>query len=285
MAIQIASNIQRYKPESIVIYFDTENAVTEKRLQQLGIDPNRLVFVSGVVTVENIFRIIDKFIDHKIKEGLEDVPFIVLWDSLAFTPSERALAGQEIQNTDGMIRAKVIAEYLPRYAGLFKQYNFVFLTVNQLRERMNLMTPYQSPTITLKGMNYSLPGGSSIVYASFHLLLMTKIVEILNFESYGFHGFVVECQFVKNKLARPLKPFYLVLDMDRGFQNLWTFWYYMKQLKLATSAAWCSIPGYEKKFRIKELENLYQTDPKFKEAFDKVAEQVVQVLKHDVENG
>ena len=169
LAIQIAANIQRNNPDAIVVYFDTENAVTVKRLAQLGVNVDQLIFVSGDITIESIFRLIDKFMAYKEKNNTYDTPLILIWDSVAFTPSERALAGQEIQNTDGMIRAKVISEYLPRYIGKFKKYNMIMFAINQLREKMQL-NPYQGGGVTLKGMgNYSMPGGSALHFACFHL--------------------------------------------------------------------------------------------------------------------
>jgi len=283
LSIQVAANIQRQNEDAVVIYFDTENAVTEQRLAELGIDKNRLVYISGDVTIESIFRTIDKFIAYKEQNDLIETPFIIIWDSLAFTPSERALAGQEVQNTDGMIRAKVIAELLPRYEGKLKKYNMVVLTVNQLREKMQL-NPYAGGGIAIKGMgNFTMPGGAIVYYASFHLLLM-KSKEILDPNQYGFQGSVVECTFVKNKLQRPLKPFFLVLDVDKGFSNFWTFYYYMKQLKILKTGAWNSLPGYEKKFRTKEAYELYQTDESFRNAFLDASKLVLEELKKDLKS-
>jgi len=283
LAIQIAANVQKEHPDSVVIYFDSENAVTEERLASLGIERDRLIYVSSDITIESIFRVIDKFIVYKEKHDLVDVPYVIIWDSLAITPSEKVLSSDEVQNTDGMVRAKFIAEYLPRYLGKFKKYNIMMLTINQLREKMQL-NPYGGSGVGLKGMgNFTMPGGAAVQYASFHLLIM-KPKEILNIESYGFQGAVVECVFVKNKLARPLKPFYLVLDVDRGFSNFWSYYYYMKQLKILTTGAWNSLPGYSKKFRTKEAFELYANDEEFRTAFNKAAEQVLHELEKDIRN-
>ena len=280
LAIQIAANVQKLYPDAIVIYFDTENAVTTYRLQELGIDTDRLIFVSKDITIEDIFETIDDFIAYKERNNVVDIPYIVIWDSIALTTTKRAAAGEEIQNTDGMIRAKVLTEYLNRYVGKFNKYNILVLAVNQLREKIQMM--YQGAGVSIKGLgNYSIPGGSIVYYASFHMLMM-KIDSFLSEETYGFSGALINCSFAKNKLAKPHEPFKLVLDYDKGFSNFWTYYMYMKDMKLIKAGAWNSMEGYSKKFRTKEALTLFQTDEEFRNAFLKQAEVVKQELSKKI---
>ena len=284
-AINVSANVQKKYEDAVVIYFDTENAVSKKRLKQLGVKEEKLLLISGNITIETIFQTIDKMIEFKDKKKSKKVPFVIVWDSLAFTPSKRALAGDDIQNTDGMIRAKIIAEYLPRYLGLFQEYNFLMLVINQMREKAN-MNPYGgSIDITVKGLgNVSIPGGKAPIFGSFHLPIMS-VQEFLSKDSYGFDGAVIKCKLVKNKAGTPNKEFFMVLDYKKGFDNFWTNYYYLKKTKRLVAGSWNYLKDLpEVKFRTKDAKKKYLEDSRFREVFDKEVVELYKLLKMDVED-
>jgi len=283
LAIQICGNIQKQFENAILLYFDTENAVSTKRLLQLGIDVDRLIYVSRDITIEKIFETIARLIDYKESKKLIDVPFIVIWDSIAFTPSERTTATDEIQNTDGMIRAKVIAELLPRYLSLLAKYNIALIGINQYRQNVAI-NPYQpNAGVNVKGLQYSMPGGTAIQYAAFHWLHM-QVGETI--DTWGFEGYVVKCKFIKNKLAKPMKEFEMVLDTSHGFSDFWSLIYAFKKHKfLQTAGGWVYFKDYpDVKFRMKELEEKLQKDDKLKEVFEKAKQKLIAKLKQDADD-
>ena len=281
-AINVSANVQKKYEDAIIIYFDTENAVSKRRLKQLGIDENRLLLVSGNITIETIFQTIDKMIDFKDKQKIQKVPFVLVWDSLAFTPTKRAIAGEEIQNTDGMIRAKIIAEYLPRYLGLFQQYNFLMLVINQMRDNAN-MGPQGGGNITVKGLgNISMPGGKAPQYASFHMPVMS-VHELWSKEKYGFDGAVIKCKLMKSKAGTPYKEFYMVLDYKNGFDNFWTNFYYLVKLKRIVTGSWNYLKELsDVKFRTKEAKEKYLTNERFREVFDQEVIQLYKQIKEEI---
>ena len=94
-------------PDGVVLYFDSEQAVTSEMIRERGIDPSRIA-VMPVSTVEEFrhqaITIVDKYNESKDKK-----PMMIVLDSLGMLSTEKEMADTaDGKNTRDMTRAQVI---------------------------------------------------------------------------------------------------------------------------------------------------------------------------------
>ena len=81
-------------PDGVVLYFDTEQAITSSMISERGMDPNR-VAVFPVATVETFrhqaISIVDKYIETK-----DSKPVFVVLDSLGMLSTEKEMIPQRV---------------------------------------------------------------------------------------------------------------------------------------------------------------------------------------------
>ena len=94
-------------PDGVILYFDTEQAVTSDMITERGMDASR-VAIFPVATVENFrhqaISIVDSYIENKEKK-----PILVVLDSLGMLSTEKEMTDTtEGKTTRDMTRAQVI---------------------------------------------------------------------------------------------------------------------------------------------------------------------------------
>ena len=94
-------------PDGVVLYFDTEQAITSDMIQNRGIDPAR-VAIFPVATVESFrhqaIQIVDKYIEQN-----ENRPVVVVLDSLGMLSTDKEMNDTaEGKNVRDMTRAQVV---------------------------------------------------------------------------------------------------------------------------------------------------------------------------------
>lgn len=94
-------------PNGIVLFFDSESAVTSTMFKDRGIDPKRVV-VLPVTTVEEFRFQAIKILDTYIEDG-KDIPVLMVLDSLGNLSTNKELEDtSEGKDTVDMTRAKII---------------------------------------------------------------------------------------------------------------------------------------------------------------------------------
>lgn len=277
LAQLIATNQKKYRGKVLNIYMDSEEAMTTKRLSQLGVNNPTLKPYSGI-TIESIFKSVEALCAFKDLKGLQDAPSIIAWDSIAntITEKEKNSTDMDINKIIGL-KARTISVLLPRYLTKLERYNIGLIVVNQLREKIDI-----GPFPTANDLRWigekTMPGGNALKFNAFHLLLL-KIKGDLKFDQWGFHGVQLEAKFVKNKLFQPNIAIQMIVDFNTGVSNFWTNYFMLVQKKRLTSASWCSLVALPQfKFRTKEAITKYNEGGEFKKIFD---EQVKDVLQKD----
>ena len=94
-------------PDGVVLYFDTEQAITSDMIRDRGIDPAR-VAIFPVATVESFrhqaIQIVDKYIEQN-----ENRPVVVVLDSLGMLSTDKEMNDTaEGKNVRDMTRAQVV---------------------------------------------------------------------------------------------------------------------------------------------------------------------------------
>jgi len=274
----IANGQKVYKGKMLATYHDSENGMTTARLLQMGVHRPKLTPYDNV-SVESIFKTVEAVSAFKELRGIQDLPSIIAWDSIANTDTSKGIESEDVDiNKTVGLKARLLSQLFPRFLPKMRKNNISIIAVNQLREKLD-MGMFSAPNDLQKLGNKDIPGGQAVKFNAFHLLFLRNRGD-LKFEQYGFNGVKIEASFVKNKFFRPHVPVTLMVDFNAGVSNFWTNYQFLVDNKKIKAGAWNTVMGYdEKKFRTKDAIDLYKTDDKFKEIFDKaVTETIQQVL-------
>ena len=271
---------KQYAGKLIGGFLDSEEATTQLRLSNLGVRYPKIQPYSDI-TVEKVFKFIEGLCVFKSQKDIIDTPSIIVWDSIANTLSQKERESEDPNTVIGY-KARLLSILIPKYVAKCAQHNICFLTVNQLRDVINM--GMFAPARDLKFMTSTkdMTGGNILKYNAFQLVEM-KIKSAISAtgaeksENYGFEGIIVNVKCVKNKLFPPNVEVPIVGSFTSGFSNFWTNYNFLKQTKRLNAGAWnylVSLP--EKKFRTKDAINLYKTDIDFKMAFDTASKEAIQ---------
>ena len=270
IASQIAKSTQR--AGGIVVYIDTENAVSIENLKTLDVDiSKRFVYVDTHCT-EEVFSIAESTI-MKSKAMQKDVPVTIIWDSVAATSPKAELAGEYDKDSIGL-QARAISKGMRKITGIIANQNILFVCLNQIRTKMGVL--YGDPTTT--------PGGVAI---PFHSSVRIKLgagsaIEGPDKEPIGIN---VSAKIIKNKVSAPFRKAEFQIIFGKGifeheeiFDNLrklGEFEYNGKKICIDGAGAWktllvTTMSGaieIEKKFYKADFDKI-MTDPLYKEYID-----------------
>jgi len=273
----------QYEGKLIGAFLDAEEATTTLRLSNLGVRfPKIKPYVD--ITVEKVFKFIEGLSVFKQEKKISETPSVVIWDSIANTLSEKERQTDDPNTVIGY-KARLLSILVPKYLAKCAKNNICFLAINQLRDKLD-MGMFSAPN-DLKFMTASktMPGGNVLKFNAFQLVEM-KVKSVIaegkaeDSNKYGFEGVIVKAKCVKNKLFSPNVEIELVGSFTQGFSNFWTNYNFLKLTKRLNSGAWNSLTTLpEKKFRVKDAKTTYDTDPEFKEAWDKL---VVETIKTEI---
>jgi len=258
----LASAQTKYGDDFIGIYADSEETMSVKRLEELGI---KNIKPRTGITIEKLFRIIDGLCAFKEQKEMMHIPSIVIWDSIANTPTESSLGVLDPNSVMGQ-KARILSTILPNVVQKLNKYNICLLAVNQMRDDIQI-GPVKSPSdLRYLMQGKKIPGGQAILYNSFQMIYVRHSGDV---EEFGFKGAKIQLKTIKNKLFTPNIGIELILDFSNGFSNFWTNYVLLKEHKRVNAGAWCSLIDMpELKFRQSEVLNIYNSNKEFKNAFD-----------------
>ena len=277
LAIQtLASGQKILEKEIIGAFLDSEEATTGIRLSNLGVR-NPKINPYADVTVEKVFKFIEGLCLFKELKKMVDNPSVVIWDSIANTLSQKERETEDINSVIGY-KARLLSFLIPKYVAKCSSYNIAFIAINQLRDVLQLSQ--FSPAKDLKFMSHTkdMPGGNSLKFNAFQLVEM-KVKKAMLSDQYGFDGIIASVKTVKNKLFAPNIEIEIAGSFTTGFSNYWTNYINLVKTKKLKAAGWSyliSLP--ETKFRTKDSIKLYETNPIFKEHFDKASKDAINEL-------
>lgn len=274
LACKALANGQRLWPGQFVAGFaDAEEITTQERLSQLGVNRPKITPITDI-SVEKVFKIVEALCNFKDQnKKLEEVPFALVWDSIANTLTEKGLVEEDLNKVMGE-KARQLSHLLPKYVKKLNKYRMSLIAINQLRDKIDIGNVPKAPDIKWLH-DKKVPGGKACLFNAAQLLFLKSSHDLKDTE-FPFSGFKVNVQAVKNKLFRPHVEVTLIFSFERGFSNFWTNWELLKTKKKVTVAAWCSLPDYpEKKFRQRDAGKMYAEDEKFREIFDQYVEETI----------
>jgi len=278
---KILATAQKIHGEKLLaLYADSEESMSKERLKQLGVN-NPPIEPKTEITIEKLFAMIEGLCAFKERNGLADIPSVVIWDSIANTPTETMMDTDDPNSVLGQ-KARFLSTMLPKFISRINKYNIIFLAVNQMRDNIQIGPMRQAADLRYLSSSKKIPGGQSIIYNSFQLLYVTHSKDV---DEYGFNGARVTIKTIKNKLFTPNITATLILDFVNGFSNFWTNYEMLKEHKRVVSGAWSYLSELPtEKFRQKEAETLYNNNAEFKKVFDRNVNEVLEEIRVEYSN-
>lgn len=190
-----------------VVWIDVEGTMDPSRVSQLGVDLEREdhgIFavqpevVKGEkqpITVETVAKKMEDLIPALAKM---DKPFVIIWDSIAQTPSERELE-KGVGSTQPGIKSRALSQFAQEIAPQILNSQVLFIAVNQAREEMGSMFK-----------KVDSPGGEAIKHwASVRLeikqrsQIKDKTHDAYGTESEQYIGHIMGIRLEKSKVSTP----------------------------------------------------------------------------------
>lgn len=109
-AMQICAIFQRMYSNAVCVYLDAESAAggtspdIEDRINTFGINKDKFMYIPTVMNVHQIFECISKFVQLKhgvVEKTKQPCNVIVVWDSIASTPSSKDMEAEDVNSTIG----------------------------------------------------------------------------------------------------------------------------------------------------------------------------------------
>lgn len=240
------------KMDGITIFLDTEHALNMDRAKSIGIDLKKMIYAQPA-TMEEVFKYAEKIID-KVREHDTDRPVIIVWDSVAATPTKSEVDGDYGDHNVG-VHGRVMSQGLRKITSKISKQNILFLCVNQVRDKVGVVWGEKTTT----------PGGRALKFYS------SIRVEIARTGQYKEGNNVVGISCVatvkKNKIAPPFgkAEFNILFEEENGgidtIGSVLDAGYDMGIL--GNSRGWYEIDG--KKYRKIEARTFLRKNPKILE--------------------
>ena len=200
-ALGMCNKFLNDNPEGVILYFDTESAVTSDMIRERGMDPSRFA-VFPVATVENFrhqaISIVDKYIENK-----DIKPVMIVLDSLGMLSTEKEMTDTaEGKSTRDMTRAQIIKA------------TFRVLTLKLGKAGIPLvMTNHTYASVGSYIPMQVLSGGSGLKYAASTIVMLSKKKEK---DGTDIVGGIIKCKLYKGRFTKENKEVEVQLNYDTG---------------------------------------------------------------------
>ena len=295
LATQIACNIVRPFPNSVIFYEQAEVGTNIQRIKVLSgfrTDEefvNRFVIRDADITIESIYERVKMIHDIKIENkdsylydtGMDDMsgnrifkfePTVVIVDSIKMVMSKKNSEADETNNMTGATNAKANSEYYTKMAPLCRGANIIMILINHITTDVNTGFFPKKPEFAYLKQGEHLPGSKMIGYICNCMFRLDLKSKLKSEEGFGIDGSVVSMDIVKsrtNKSARGRCN--LVFDQNIGFDPILSLFVTLDEAKLFEGAGvGMRVPGCEIKFSKKNFKTKYFDNPELKQAFDKL---------------
>lgn len=219
-ALQVLGNWQKmYGQDVACIYIDTENAYSQNRAEQLGVDSEQII-VYHTQILEEIFSVIEGVVDLAIeKNWSKQGKFgLIVWDSIANTAALKFVESkdQESKSKEMGTRARLISSFLRTQVDRLREANISILAVNQVRDKIDTgFSGFGKKTTT--------PGGWAAKFAFYQTIELKK----KKTEKDKARQFVILTT-EKNKAGPPHIPSVGVYEYFNGYNEGLSFLIYAK---------------------------------------------------------
>lgn len=209
IALGVAKAFQEKDPEAIVIYYDTEAAVTSDMMKARGVDPDRVILhepISVQAFRTHAVKVLDKYAEMK-EAGKKTAPLLIILDSLGQLSTTKELEDTaEGKETRDMTKASIIkATFRVITLKAAKAYVPILVT-NHVYASMDMYSPKV------------ISGGSGSIYSSSGILSISKSKD--KDKTTGVvKGAIIRATNTKNRFAKENAQVELRLDYNNGLDR------------------------------------------------------------------
>ena len=202
-ALGMVSKFLSDNPEGVVLYFDTEQAVTSEMFVERGINPNRIA-VFPVATVEEFrYQAIQICDTYKEQKKSEQKPMMIVLDSLGMLSTTKEMedtaSGKAVRD---MTRAQVVKATFRTLTLKLGQIGVPLIMTNHTYAVIGSMYPTKE-----------MGGGSGFKYAASTIVFLSKRKVK---EGTDIIGNVIHCKLYKSRLTKENSQVDVMLDYDTG---------------------------------------------------------------------
>lgn len=294
LVCQAACNIIRPFEHGAIFYEQAEVGTNIQRIFDLsGFTEeefvNRFKIRDAGITTQSTFRRVKMIYDMKMahqKElmyntGLIDMkgkpiykfePTIVIVDSVKMVMSEVNIEKDESSNMEGATNAKANSEYYTRMVPMCRMANIIIILINHITTDINTGLFHKKPELPYLKEGEHIVGGKTLTYIMNNIFRIDLKTKLKPEEGFGITGSIVNMDVVKsrtNKTSRARCE--LVFDQDTGYDaDLSLIWLLKSKNMLEGSGAYLKLPGYDKKFSLKQFKQVLYSDQEFYNTFVKI---------------
>jgi recombination protein RecA len=127
LAAHILANTQ--KKGGVAVYIDTENSVSQEYLKAIGVDIEKLLYIS-VDTVERIFETIDIIVE-KIRSSEKDRLVSIVVDSVAAASTELEMDSEYGKDGYATAKALIMSKSMRKVTGMIGRQRICLVFTNQ----------------------------------------------------------------------------------------------------------------------------------------------------------
>ena len=187
--LAVVKNFLDSNPDGVVLYFDTESAITRSLLESRNIDTSRVV-VLNVVTIEEFRVTALKAVDRYLKEPEgKRQPMMFVLDSLGMLSTEKeiadALADKQVKD---MTKSQLVKGAFRMLTLKLGQAKIPMIVTNHTYDVIGAYIP-------MKEMG----GGSGLKYAASSIIYLSKAKEKDGKEVVGN---IIKCKTAKSRLSK-----------------------------------------------------------------------------------
>lgn len=228
----------------IAVYIDTENACNPDFMRRVGVDLNKMVYLQPG-TIEEVGENIEKAI-IMTRTKAKDKLVLVIWDSVAGTPSKAEVEGNFDPNDRIGVTAKALGKMCRKVMQTLGKERIALVFTNQTRVKIGVM--YGDPITT--------PGGKAIPFFSSVRVRLTRSTEVKDEEQDdAAKGQVCAintyAKVIKNRMGPPLRKCQFKITFTNGIADTESWFNYLHENgSIVKSGGWCTLPSFsEEKFR------------------------------------
>jgi len=202
-ALSLVHRFLRDRPDGVVLYFDTEQAITSDMIRERGVDPSRIA-IFPVSTVEEFrhqaITIVDK---HLEQPKSQQKPVMIVLDSLGMLSTNKEMTDTaEGKTTRDMTRAQVIKATFRVLTLKLGKANIPMIMTNHTYDVVGSMFPTKE-----------MGGGSGLKYAASTIIYLSKKKVK---EGTDVIGNIIHCKLYKSRLTKENSMVDVLLSYDAG---------------------------------------------------------------------
>lgn len=227
----------------IAIYIDTENAAHPGFMKQVGVNIEQLVYLQPG-TIEEVGMAIEKTI-IQVRTKAPNKLVLIIWDSVAGTPSQAEIEGTFDPNDRIGVTAKALAKMMRKLTQSWGKERIAMVFTNQLKVKIGVM--YGDPMQT--------PGGKAIPYHASVRVRLTRGGNEADDKTKVVWGVKTSAKVIKSRLGPPLRKCNFDITFSHGIDDVASWFEYLHTVgEVTKSDGWCYLTNFKGKTNPKHPE-------------------------------